>query len=279
MCWHSNKDPQKYVELDNKIYQQLKKSLFPTIKILDVISGGEAFLYSRIDEVLNDSFKYNYLLKIATNGTSITDCQKELLRDLNVQFVISLDGANAELHEKLRVGCSFDKVIQTIKFFVDNGKKVKIRTCVSNHNFYNMQEILNLAEKLNVKEINFQTVQYLDSVKEYNFTKPPEDIPYIKSLKGKPKFSIAFDYFHKSMHYSALTPILNKIISIRKCVYCPNNKNFLKIDLDGIVSSCSMVEAASYGNLNQNSLEDILASCDTIRKSCTCKPMEKYLRR
>jgi MoaA/NifB/PqqE/SkfB family radical SAM enzyme len=44
------------------------------------------------------------------------------LKDLNVQFVISLDGANAELHEKLRVGCSFDKVIQSIKFFVENRK-------------------------------------------------------------------------------------------------------------------------------------------------------------
>ena len=45
MCWHSNADQYGYKELDNKIYQEIKDTLFPTIKVLDIIAGGEIFLY------------------------------------------------------------------------------------------------------------------------------------------------------------------------------------------------------------------------------------------
>ena len=278
MCWHSNRDQQEHVELDNKIYQELKNTLFHKIKVLDLISGGEIFFYTGIEELLNDSLKYDYLLKIATNGTSISEHHKNILKRLNVEFVISLDAANAELHEKLRVGCSFDKVIQSIKYFVENGKKVHIRTCVSNHNFYEMHKILELAKRLDVAGVKFQTVQYLESVKKpYSFTKPPKDMTYLKSLKGN--YSIAFDYFHKHMYHSTLINIWNKIQSIKKYTYCPNAKNFLKVDIDGHVLSCSMPDAVLYGDLNKNSLTEIINNCETIRRNCTCKPMEKYLRR
>jgi len=278
MCWHSNRNTHGHMELDKRIYQEVKDKLFPTINVLDLIAGGEVFLYSGIDELLLDSIKYNYIIKISTNGTTISEEQKKILSALNVEFTISLDAANAELHNKLRVGCSFDKAIKTIKYFTDNGKKVYIRTCITNHNFYEMSDILELAEELRVAGVKFQTVQYLDAVeKPYKFKKPPEDIEYLKSLRGK--FSINFDYFHKSMRYSPIVNIFNKIRAMKKYTYCPNNKNFLKVDIDGKVLSCSMQNASVFGDLNNNSLEDILGRCDPIRKSCICPPMERYLKR
>jgi MoaA/NifB/PqqE/SkfB family radical SAM enzyme len=141
-----------------------------------------------------------------------------------------------------------------------------------------MNDILKLAEELGVAGVKFQTVQYLDAVeKPYKFKKPPEDIEYIKSLRGR--FSINFDYFHKSMRYSLIANILNRIKSIKKYIYCPNNRNFLKVDIDGRVLSCSMQNASVFGDLNKNSLEEILGSCDIIRKECVCDPMARYLKR
>lgn len=274
MCWHSNKDPRGFMEIPENFYEQAK-TLFPTIKVLDLISGGEVFLYSHINRLFEDSTEFNYLIKISTNGSVISNYHKELLSKLNVEFTVSLDATYAELHNKIRQGCSFNKAIETIKYFVDIGKKVYIRSCFSNHNFYEMQGILDLAEKLNVSGVKLQTVQYLDSVdKPYSFTKPPIDIKYLKSLKSKVKYSMAFDYFKKNPESPSL---FTKLTYLVRHKYCPLNKNFLKIDMDGKIYSCSVVRYARIlGDLRLNSLTNILKTCEPIRINCTCKQMEKW---
>jgi AdoMet-dependent heme synthase len=160
-CWHSNRFPFVNHEISPIVYKKVKDELFNNIKILNLVGGGETMLYSRIGEVLEDIKKYKFKTIITSNFASIKDKERRLLSEADIDFVVSLDGSTAKLQEFIRPNCNYETVIDNIKYFISKGRKVVIQTTVSNHNFYDIENIILLAEKLGVSGVRFHSVEYL----------------------------------------------------------------------------------------------------------------------
>ena len=197
-CWHSNKNLiPPAIDLDEKIYLHVRDMLFKHIKILDLISGGEIFLCKYIGRLLDDIKKYKFKTIIESNFAVITEQQKDILKDANVNFIVSLDGSHKELQEFLRPQCNYETVINNIKFFVKHKKRITIRMTVSNYNFYDIQDMIKLGEELGVDAIIFHGVQYLGCLEPpFKFDRPPEDMEYINSIIQK-KHKINYNIFLK----------------------------------------------------------------------------------
>lgn len=277
MCWHSNNDIPNPVELDDAMLNYVRDKLFSQIKVLQLVGGGETFLYSKIETLLQDCKKYNFKTVITSNFSPLTEEQIQIMRDMNVDFVVSLDASYKELQELQRPGCIFENVIQNIKTLVQYGKKIILQVTISAFNFYDMENILQLAEQLGVYGVKFQSVQYLGNLeKPYKFNKPPEDMEYIKKLMAKERkipYNILLDYYVTSEKNSLDAGYYaDKFANLE---YCPNTRNTLYIQ-GGKVLSCCLPDAKVMGDLYKNTLEKIIDNegFDTFRKNCRCRLVE-----
>ena len=302
-CWHSNKNliPPE-IDLDERIYIHIRDMLFGHIKVLDLISGGEIFLCKYIDLLLNDIKKYKFKTTIESNFAVINEQQKEILKDANINFIVSLDGSHAELQNFLRPQCDYDTVIKNIKFFIQHNKRITIRMTVSGYNFYDIENMIKLTEELGVSAVIFHGVQHLGCLEPpYKFEKPPEDMEYINNIirkKYKINYNIFLDYYRRNslfinkkrlIYYCVTDPItaqdagisvklynLFALITKREC--CPLSRNFIRIDIDGKIYFCSHHECKSIGDLSKNSMKEIINSkYDKIRESCTCKIAKRFV--
>jgi MoaA/NifB/PqqE/SkfB family radical SAM enzyme len=113
------------------------------------ISGGEPLLCPHIFDVCDSIRGHNISLKIETNGEFIDEKTALKLTDLKLRSVqISLDGATAETHERLRVEGDWDKAIQACKYLVKNGGNTEIVFVPTKFNIHEVGDVIDLAYSL-----------------------------------------------------------------------------------------------------------------------------------
>lgn len=87
---------------------------------------------------------------LATNGTMIdSDIAEQIKKSGIVRAAVSLDGATAQVHNKMRQmdGC-FEKAIEGIKFLRENGVPFQINITLTKSNAYQLGKVYELAESL-----------------------------------------------------------------------------------------------------------------------------------
>jgi radical SAM family uncharacterized protein len=115
--------------------------------------GGEPLLRRDLPQILEEAHKRFYT-SLVTNGWLL----KERIHEIGdrVEFLfVSLDGIGS-LHDELRgMKGSFDRAIKGIKAAVDYGANIAINSTITRQNIHQVEEMLQLAERLGVG-INFQ---------------------------------------------------------------------------------------------------------------------------
>ncbi len=135
----------------------------PTEKALDIIrqiagyanpilvlSGGEPLYRTDIFQLARYGTDLGLRVALATNGTLVT---KELARkivDAGVKRVsISLDGANAEIHDSFRgIPGAFDAAIYGFRNLKELGMPVQINMTIARHNAKQLPDVLNMVRNL-----------------------------------------------------------------------------------------------------------------------------------
>ncbi len=123
-------------------------------------SGGEPLMRKDFFEVAAYAKEKIPYLSIATNGTMLTKDNVKQLKDIGVDYVeISLDGATKTVHEEFRrvPGC-FDKTMMGIQNSINEGLDTCIATTVQRENVGEVENILELADKLGVRFMHFNYI-------------------------------------------------------------------------------------------------------------------------
>jgi len=115
------------------------------------ISGGEPLVRPDLFKIVERIRERGMAFSIATNATLLTKEIAKKLKDHDCLFVqVSVDGATAKTHNWFRGKDAFEKTIKGIKNVVDEKLSVGISTTVTNHNYKEIPDMLDLAESLNV---------------------------------------------------------------------------------------------------------------------------------
>jgi radical SAM protein with 4Fe4S-binding SPASM domain len=86
-----------------------------------IVSGGEPLLRRDLPELLGDLKEHGQHVWLLTNGTLLTpEVCRRLVRSVN-RISISLDGATAAVHDKMRGKGSFAAVLRGIRMLQDEG--------------------------------------------------------------------------------------------------------------------------------------------------------------
>ncbi len=152
-----------YEKFSNKKKQQLSTQEIKTIidqfyklnGILIYFCSGEFLMRKDALELIEYARKKNILVCVVSNGLLLTDEYiKELKRvDLN-RLVVSIDSANAEIHDKnRRVKGIFEKAINGLKKATEMGIKTQIWTYVSKSNFSELNGIAKLSKEISKEPV------------------------------------------------------------------------------------------------------------------------------
>jgi heme b synthase len=119
-------------------------------KPIVILTGGEPLLREDIWDIALHGTELGLRMVMATNGTMITPEIVERMKSSGVKRVsISLDGADAEQHDRFRkVRGAFDLALGGIEMLKNGGMEFQINTTVTRHNVEQVAEILHLAIKL-----------------------------------------------------------------------------------------------------------------------------------
>lgn len=113
------------------------------LKVLTLTGVGEPLFYKK------ETFEYLKTLtledtesvEIYTNGTLLDKSDIDLLleiqekSEIKIKLSVSIDGITEETFESIRVGASFNKVLENTKYLHEKGLLKDINICIQNENF------------------------------------------------------------------------------------------------------------------------------------------------
>ncbi len=125
--------------------------------------GGEPFLtplYYKIWDKIKE-LNPNLKISITTNATVLTKKVKQVLEELNVRIILSIDSVKRDTYEQIRQNANFDKVMDNIQYFLSysaqNKRPISLAVCPITLNFLEIPEIVDFCNR-NYARIYFNTV-------------------------------------------------------------------------------------------------------------------------
>ncbi|MGB9201105.1 radical SAM protein [Methanobacterium sp.] len=135
-----------------RLIDQIKESGF---KIL-ILSGGEPLLREDIFELASYADSNGLRPALGSNGMMISSKIAEKIVSSGISVVsISLDSATEKYHDDFRNSSgSWQKAVKGIKNSIDAGLKVQINTTLTENNFEQFEDVVDLATNLGVGSVH-----------------------------------------------------------------------------------------------------------------------------
>lgn len=160
-CYHPNHSNNGNLSLNQwinilKQYEALLNKM--NLRGHIIICGGEPFaspyLFPLINEIKNSNLKHH--VTILTNGTLIDHIDFSKFEGLEkLDFQVSLDGPNQELHDSFRGRGNFNKAIKGIRRIKEFGYPIYLQATLTRKNSHYIKEFFSLAKSMNIVAMNF----------------------------------------------------------------------------------------------------------------------------
>lgn len=131
------------------------------IKSIDFSGGGEPLLQPHLQEWLKEAKAAGCETGFLTNGLLLdAKFAREAIGSGVDWICVSMDGATADVYDKIRVGSRFDKVCENLGRIAElrTGKlpKTMINFVIMAANRHQLEEMVRLAARLGVDQLNFK---------------------------------------------------------------------------------------------------------------------------
>ena len=131
------------------------------VQSVDFTGGGEPLLQPKLAEWIADAKNAGCETGFLSNGLLLVEEKLEKILDAGINWIcISMDGATAEMYNKIRVGSNFDRVCENVANIarLRAGKipKTMINFVLMDMNTHQMEAIVQLAARLGVDQVNFK---------------------------------------------------------------------------------------------------------------------------
>ena len=172
-----------------------------SFKVLEVVwTGGEPLVRGDMDEIINYATKKNIRSVLFTNGVLINDEFLESVKDANLFIRFSLDGATEEVNDAIRGKGTYKSTLEKIKKCKERNIPVGIASTINQINFGQYEQIIELAEKLEVDEVELSEVSpigYAEERKDLLLTQDQLNELRLLNLK----YSFISERFRKGMGF------------------------------------------------------------------------------
>lgn len=248
MCWRSKivvnqKDKKQIKEFDLKKYKDILKSLPFTVSNIEVVGGGEPLLFPKIEELLKEIKNKKLIGSLITNGVMLTKKISTMIVSEKWDSVrISLNAGSEKIYSLTSGSNNFKKVIENIKNLINTRggsqfPKINLHFVIQKSNFEDIDNFINLAEKIGVDSIIFSTLMF-DSPNKVKLSKEESILTKNILRKSLKKIKIKNNIKEVLIDLSQGTNKREKTYFNDK--YCQVVQTQLDINPRGIVVPCCM---------------------------------------
>jgi MoaA/NifB/PqqE/SkfB family radical SAM enzyme len=198
------------------------------------LSGGEPFLVENLFDIVKFLKKKKAIVSIATNGFCLNEKIIKKLSEIRIDMLhVSLDGHLPEIHNTLRGGDFFDKIVENLQIIKKYRIPLRVGCIIWRRNEDFLEEMVKFCANLGIKELRFSWL-----IKVGRFKKNPKIYPkkrwittmeeiekLRKKYKHKIKISIHRSPFVKTNNYSS----------------CPGGEKLFFLNPKGQISPCSWI--------------------------------------
>ena len=140
----------------NALRPHLKK-----VASIDFSGGGEPLLQPKLIEWIREAHDNGCETGFLTNGLLLAEKTVQNILTAGVDWVaVSMDGAGADIYERIRKGSAFDRVCKNIKRVAsaraEKRPRLALNFVIMTHNAHQLQNMVGLASELGVDQINFK---------------------------------------------------------------------------------------------------------------------------
>jgi len=137
------------------------KPHLPQVTTIDFTGGGEPLLQPKLAEWMADAKSAGCQTGILTNGLLLTKEIAGKLIAAGLDWVcVSMDGATADVYEEIRQGSDFERVCRNLagiaELRIGRVPKTMINFVLMPMNFHQVDEMVKLAARLGVDQVNFK---------------------------------------------------------------------------------------------------------------------------
>lgn len=131
------------------------------VKSVDFTGGGEPLLQPNLEKWIAEAKNAGCETGFLSNGLLLKKERLQRILDAGMDWIcISMDGATPEIYNQIRVGSNFDRVCENVARIAElrSGKipKIMINLVLMDINFHQVEEIVRLAARLGVDQVNFK---------------------------------------------------------------------------------------------------------------------------
>lgn len=238
-CIASSGPDAKYGLSTMKAKQVFKKIKDSGIVRVD-ITGGEPYIRSDIDELLEYAISLGLQVVITTNGSLLKAQNFETLSRLKILVQTSIDGPQ-ELNDRLRFPGSFEASVKAIRKLKKLKVPVRINCLIQKRNKNIVREMIALAKKLGVDNLYFILTsaqgRAYGNKERFCLSKSEEKIVHKEILKYRKRSDVKVKMLDFKKYARACTLIENNGDLISQSWDegdCVNAGNIFKKDLNDI---------------------------------------------
>lgn len=146
--------------MSQKVWNSIR-SYLSDVHSVDFTGGGEPLLQPKLEEWIAEAKSADCETGFLSNGLLLGKEKQQRVLDAGVDWIgISIDGATAEIYENIRKGSHFGRVCENLAGIValrtGNVPKIMINFVITKFNFHQVQDIVRLAARLGVDQVNFK---------------------------------------------------------------------------------------------------------------------------
>ncbi len=215
------------------------------------MTGGEPFLHSRIDEILDLLAEYSkkYTIGIMSNGSYLTVTIVNKLKKIGLAALqLSLDG-NEQTHDFIRGGGNFETVVSAMDILYKENIPCRVSFTANSQNYTQLSEVARICRAHNVATL--WTDRYIPFKKNdaVSALSPEQTKEYIKLINKEALNPINKDCGLWVQNHRAL----QFLGSQQTPYYCKAGEYLVTIDEKGNIMPCRRLPIVC-GNINKTTL-------------------------
>lgn len=149
--------------LPPEVYERAKKQLLPHAKVINLQGLGEPMLSPLFFTMIRDAKQFGAAVEFVTNGSKITPENAREIVSSPSRMTISIDGACASTHERMRPGSNFEQLLQALGTIRSEISKptahpdfsFSVNTVVSRINIDELVQILEITASYGARQITY----------------------------------------------------------------------------------------------------------------------------
>ncbi|MDP8227142.1 MAG: radical SAM protein [Candidatus Celaenobacter polaris] len=248
-------------ELDSRTILRVAEEI-PSLKPgWVIIEGGEPLLRKELFEIMEIIHKSNIKIYLISNGMLFNEDFAIRFAELNINLMISIDGADKESYEKIRRGASFEILKKSIAIANEYGILDSCPLTIGKHNYHQIGKLFQFAKKLGYKKITFLGLKPCKDYEKYVLNGEEYGDFFFSVIRNQKDYQMDvyvdepfFKPFLKEHHIDYSSNPENGIIvpDVSHCIF----GEYMFIETNGDIKPCTFAPVA-MGNVNENCLNEI----------------------